>query len=245
MIRVSGLFSSFYERIDSVMSAISGQMWQIGAQIVEGLTNGITSNIGQAEQAAETAGQAIAQTMKSAMGVHSPSTVTHEIGVNLMQGLANGINDGSDQAVSAAKGVAQKITTAVASMGVGKIGGVGVATLTSPAQTQAAIHAALMAAQATAQTLHTAKMTGPGSPGYVQQQFAGEIGTVLKVASTSSSTGVSTAPSTPATLGSGSGNITIELHVDVDGKQFYAHTWSELQSTLLKHKRQLVTLGLA
>lgn len=51
--------------------------------------------------------------VKDKLGIHSPSTVTHEIGSNFGQGFANGITDTTGSAVNAASEMANRTTEAL------------------------------------------------------------------------------------------------------------------------------------
>lgn len=90
--------------------AIPGQMYQIGADIMSGLWNGIKAKWEGVKSSITGLASGVADSFRSALGIHSPSRVMAEIGVNIMQGLANGMNsmaDGvKDIAGSAADGIA-------------------------------------------------------------------------------------------------------------------------------------------
>lgn len=90
--------------------AIPGQMYLIGADIMSGLWNGIKAKWEGVKSSITGLASGVADSFRSALGIHSPSRVMAEIGVNIMQGLANGMNsmaDGvKDIAGSAADGIA-------------------------------------------------------------------------------------------------------------------------------------------
>lgn len=94
----------------SVFAALPGQMAQIGSDIIAGLWNGIKAKWEGVKSSITGLASGVADSFRSALGIHSPSRVMAEIGVNIMQGLANGMNsmaDGvKDIAGSAADGIA-------------------------------------------------------------------------------------------------------------------------------------------
>ena len=73
------------------------QAWPIirdvGGQLLEGLVVGIGSMIGKVWDKIKEVGAKIIESIKSALGIHSPSTIFAGIGENLMLGLWNGISD--------------------------------------------------------------------------------------------------------------------------------------------------------
>jgi phage-related protein len=81
-----------------------------GAALIQGLINGITSLAQAAIDKAVGIATSVANAVKGALGIHSPSTVFTEIGANTMKGLQNGIDDGS-------KAVVEKMGTLGKDMG--------------------------------------------------------------------------------------------------------------------------------
>ena len=68
------------------------RMFEIGGQIIEGLWNGIKAKWESVKGGIADIGTSISDSVKSALGIHSPSRVMHEVGVNIMQGLNNGMS---------------------------------------------------------------------------------------------------------------------------------------------------------
>lgn len=77
-----------------------------GLFLVQGVTDGITDNMGLATEASSSLGTGITDALNAATGVHSPSTLTWETGLHMDEGLANGLLDN--------QGI---IDTAIASLG--------------------------------------------------------------------------------------------------------------------------------
>ncbi|KFB10330.1 phage tail tape measure protein [Nitratireductor basaltis] len=71
--------------------AIPGQMYQIGADIMSGLWNGIKSKWEGVKSSITGIASDVAERFRSALGIHSPSRVMAEIGTYAMQGLEQGM----------------------------------------------------------------------------------------------------------------------------------------------------------
>ena len=99
--------------IKSALSSLPGQLVSIGANIVQGLINGITSRIGAAISAIKGFAGQIKGAFTSLLGIHSPSKVFYEYGVNIIQGLANGIKETIKLARDAARDVANIVSKEV------------------------------------------------------------------------------------------------------------------------------------
>lgn len=72
---------------------------------VEGIKNGINSVINTVKEFASN----VVNTVKDALGIHSPSTVMEEMGVYTDQGFANGITNGSGSVESAISSLMDKV----------------------------------------------------------------------------------------------------------------------------------------
>lgn len=80
----------------------SGAFYNIGAQLIAGLANGINANRALAiNAAASTASQAL-QRSKEVLGIHSPSKEFWEIGRYSVLGMSNGFTENSNLAATAA-----------------------------------------------------------------------------------------------------------------------------------------------
>lgn len=85
--------SQFGSKLRSGLEAIPGTLGNIGANIVQGLVNGVTGAAGRLVDAVKGAvGNAI-QGAKNLLGIKSPSRVFREIGQYVMQGAALGVDD--------------------------------------------------------------------------------------------------------------------------------------------------------
>nr|DAV24891.1 MAG TPA: tail tape measure [Bacteriophage sp.] len=83
-----------FDDIREAFSNIPDKMREIGRNIVEGLQNGIGDKIAEIVGKAREIGTKIIDTVKTILGIHSPSTVMFEIGENVVAGLVNGIAAG-------------------------------------------------------------------------------------------------------------------------------------------------------
>lgn len=85
--------SQFGSRLRSGLAAIPGTLGNIGANIIQGLVNGVTGAAGKLIDAVKGAvGNAI-EGAKNLLGIHSPSRVFRKIGQYTMQGAALGVDD--------------------------------------------------------------------------------------------------------------------------------------------------------
>lgn len=85
--------SQFGSKLRSGLEAIPGTLGNIGANIVQGLVNGVTGAAGRLVDAVKGAvGNAI-QGAKNLLGIKSPSRVFRKIGQYAMQGAALGVDD--------------------------------------------------------------------------------------------------------------------------------------------------------
>jgi TP901 family phage tail tape measure protein len=92
-------------------------LWNAGADLVRGLWNGITSLAGWLWDQVTSWARGIVQGMKDAMGIGSPSRLTHEVGGFLVEGLANGIHANTPLAVQAVHAMTRKVMDAHQSAG--------------------------------------------------------------------------------------------------------------------------------
>lgn len=88
--------SQFGSRLRDGLAAIPGTLGNIGANIIQGLVNGVMDAAGNLIDAVKGAvGDAI-QGAKNLLGIKSPSRVFRKIGQYTMQGAALGVDDGAD-----------------------------------------------------------------------------------------------------------------------------------------------------
>lgn len=84
------------------------RMIQLGKDIIDGLTSGITSNSGKAGRALRKVARDGEQAFRDETETRSPSRVFAEIGEDLVAGLAQGVQDSAGEAVTAVQDVAQR-----------------------------------------------------------------------------------------------------------------------------------------
>lgn len=82
----------------------------IGVNIVKGIQDGILSWWGNLVSSVQEKVNGMISTVKSLLGIHSPSKVFSEIGVNVCAGLAQGLTKGDRQVKNAAKTVVASVT---------------------------------------------------------------------------------------------------------------------------------------
>ncbi|TDX72598.1 hypothetical protein EDE05_12819 [Neorhizobium sp. R1-B] len=130
---------------------LPARMVEIGGQIIEGLWQGIQARWENVKAGVTGIADSISTSVRTALGIHSPSRVMHEIGVNIMTGLNNGMTSvdvksgvvavaddisGSFQSIGSAIGgaisgtqkwsdVLKTVLQQIASMAFSKIGGGG------------------------------------------------------------------------------------------------------------------------
>ena len=84
-------------------SSYTGSFYSIGANMAQGLANGIRSNSGAASTAAGEMANKAAEAARKAADEHSPSKVFARIGEYMSLGLAKGINDESSSVANASE----------------------------------------------------------------------------------------------------------------------------------------------
>ena len=87
-------FGDILTRIKDAFASAPKAMKEIGANIVEGLQNGLGDRFATIVKRAKEIATMIINTIKNVLGIHSPSTVMFEIGENVVAGLINGIGSG-------------------------------------------------------------------------------------------------------------------------------------------------------
>lgn len=108
--------SAGIEKIKQLFTGASEWLVEAGKDIVRGLVNGITSMIDWAKQRAGELVSGVVSSVKSALGIRSPSRVMAEIGENAAQGLAQGMQAGAGQVALVASELAARIAEAFAGL---------------------------------------------------------------------------------------------------------------------------------
>lgn len=100
--------------IVKALTSLPAKFIKLGADMVDGLVNGIKTKLGEAVKAVSELGEAVAGKFKSALGIHSPSRVFMGFGENIAQGAAIGIVRSAGLASKAAAGMASDTAAAAA-----------------------------------------------------------------------------------------------------------------------------------
>jgi hypothetical protein len=101
IIRVNSTLWSFYSTVVGIFSGAGGWLYGAGQALIQGFINGITSMIGGVIGAVRGAVGGAIGSVRSLLGIHSPSTVFKEIGRNVTQGFVEGINSTAGMAIDA------------------------------------------------------------------------------------------------------------------------------------------------
>ena len=116
----SGLFSGFMDEFRKIPDGIAemvGTFRELGANLVQGLVNGLTEKLSAAKEAIIDMSQKVVNWVKNAFDIHSPSRVFYKIGEYLMQGMALGIDD----EISVVQGSIDKMRFTVPSIRMGNV----------------------------------------------------------------------------------------------------------------------------
>jgi len=108
---------NFASQIVGYFANLPAQMMEIGGQIIDGLWQGLQSKWEAVKGWASSAASSVADSFRSALGIHSPSTVMAEIGRNIMQGLTNGMESMAGTVAGGAGGIAGSIESAFSGIG--------------------------------------------------------------------------------------------------------------------------------
>lgn len=96
---------------NALKSILKASDWtSIGTNLVQGLKSGIENAWHALTSKVQSLAQNLTNTMKNAVGVHSPSVVWAEIGHYLDVGLQNGINNSQNKPLSAVDALAESVT---------------------------------------------------------------------------------------------------------------------------------------
>lgn len=118
----SQAFVTFKDRVVQLASdivtafmALPAKMMEIGGQIIDGLWQGIQAKWESVKAGVSGIADSITTSIKSTLGIHSPSRVMHQVGEFIMQGLNNGMQ--SVDVKSGVVGVAGEIEGAFQNIG--------------------------------------------------------------------------------------------------------------------------------
>jgi TP901 family phage tail tape measure protein len=104
------------EMLDAFL-ALPGQMIQIGIDIMQGLIDGIKSMGGQVIDSMMAPVRDGVNSVKSWLGIQSPSRLMHEVGTNIMQGLGDGMDSMRGSIQGSTDSIVQGIAGAFQSLG--------------------------------------------------------------------------------------------------------------------------------
>ena len=82
---------------------------EIGNNIIKGLNNGLEGGMASVSKILTKIGKIILDTIKSVLGIHSPSTEMYSIGEYSILGLVNGLKDGTKKVWNVISGLGSKI----------------------------------------------------------------------------------------------------------------------------------------
>lgn len=83
--------STFKNNLVNSFNGIRESFVGIGANIADGLSEGMNSRLGAVATTATNIGKNVSQSVRSTLGIHSPSRVMKELGIYTMQGFQNGL----------------------------------------------------------------------------------------------------------------------------------------------------------
>lgn len=100
-------------RITSAVGDLSGVLFSAGSSAVQGLINGIQSRIGEVAGAAASLGSTVANGVRGALGIRSPSREMMAVGRETVMGLVVGMDDEQQAAAKKAAEVASAVSAAI------------------------------------------------------------------------------------------------------------------------------------
>lgn len=116
-------FSGFNEALESSFANVGVNFQEIGLNAGAGLSQGLANSSGDVADAAAGVADDATNAAKSALGVHSPSTVWRGIGENADLGLAQGIRSNTQKVISEIKTLARQMETEIRTVGRNSVNG--------------------------------------------------------------------------------------------------------------------------
>ena len=107
---ITSTVTSKWNALKSSLMAKSSEWTSIGTNLVQGLKSGIENAWHALTSKVQSLAQNLTNTMKNAVGVHSPSVIWAEIGNYLDQGLLKGLRAGEPSVLSGVDSLADKMT---------------------------------------------------------------------------------------------------------------------------------------
>lgn len=115
--KISGFFVGLWNKVKNIFKSFMGFVlgWtkpflNIGANIIDGIWNGIKSRATQLFNFVKGIGKGIALAFKNVLGIASPSKVFMDYGVNITQGAQKGIEKGVPSLVGASNKMGKSVT---------------------------------------------------------------------------------------------------------------------------------------
>lgn len=109
---VKAKIAEFAASIPQLFANLASQMMEIGGQIIEGLWTGIKSKFETVRAGIANFAGSIASSVRSTLGIQSPSRVFWDIGTNIMTGLGMGMQEQQPYVVGIAQQTAQQSVAA-------------------------------------------------------------------------------------------------------------------------------------
>ncbi|PFH10562.1 hypothetical protein BCF11_2984 [Collimonas sp. PA-H2] len=113
----------FYKAFAGVMSwfgvELPGTFTEFGANIIQGLVNGISSGFGFLKEKIKQLAGMVGMTFAKEQEIHSPSRVFSRFGGFITEGLALGIENGQDAPINQVSGLAKRLTQLGAGIAIG------------------------------------------------------------------------------------------------------------------------------
>lgn len=109
--------ADFAASIPGIFTNLAAQMVEIGSQIIQGLWDGLKSKMAAVKDSLTGFTAGVVDTVKSKLGIHSPSKVMREVGVNIMQGLSDGMGSQAGNVAGGATSIADDIAGAFSNIG--------------------------------------------------------------------------------------------------------------------------------
>lgn len=116
-------FSGFNEALESSFANVGVNFQEIGLKAGAGLSQGLADSSGDVAGAAAGVADDATNAAKSALGVHSPSTVWRGIGENADLGLAQGIRSNTQKVISEVKTLARQMEIEMRTAGRNSVNG--------------------------------------------------------------------------------------------------------------------------
>lgn len=119
---ISTTLGGLWSDMAATLAALPQRFFEFGANIIQGLANGITNRIALVRDAIGQAADGAVGWFKDKLGIRSPSRVFIEAGANIAQGAALGIDRTAPQVRAAALGMATASLVALPAMALPAVG---------------------------------------------------------------------------------------------------------------------------